>query len=90
MLNLLSVPSKVFCRIIIDRIREGVENTLRDEQAAYRKGKETSEQVHILRNILEQSLEWQAPLYVNFIDFRKAFDSDARQTLVNPQTVWHP
>ena len=26
-------------------------------------------------NIIEQSQEWQLPLYVNFIDFSKAFDS---------------
>ena len=25
--------------------------------------------------IIEQSLEWQSPLYLNFIDFCKAFDS---------------
>jgi hypothetical protein len=30
---------------------------------------------------LEQSLEWNSPLYVNFIDYEKAFDSIDRQTL---------
>jgi len=27
-----------------------------------------------LRIILEQSLEWRSPVYINFIDFKKAFD----------------
>ena len=82
-ISLLSVPSKVFCRIIIDRIREGIKDKLRNEQAAFRKGRGTSEQVFILRNILEQCAEWQAPLYINFIDFKKAFDSVVRDKLWN-------
>ena len=35
----------------------------------------------ILRNIIEQSIEWQAPLYINFVDFAKAFDSLDRSRL---------
>lgn len=31
--------------------------------------------------VLEQSLEWQSPLYFNFIDFKKAFDTIDRNTL---------
>ncbi|XP_062610980.1 uncharacterized protein LOC134272831 [Saccostrea cucullata] len=34
-----------------------------------------------LRIIIEQSLEWKSPLYVNFIDYEKAFDSVDRETL---------
>ena len=33
------------------------------------------------RNIIEQSIEWKTPLYINFIDFKKAFDSIHRDTL---------
>ena len=39
------------------------------------------EQVFILRNIVEQVNEWQATIYVNFIDFEKAFDSVHRDSL---------
>ena len=66
---------------MIDRIRDGLEDRLSPEQAAYRRGRGTSEQIYILRNILEQSMEWQAPLYVSFIDFKKAFDSIIREKL---------
>ena len=34
-----------------------------------------------MRNIIEQSIEWQSSLYVNFIDFQKAFDSVHRDSL---------
>ncbi|KAL9958657.1 hypothetical protein ACROYT_G035706 [Oculina patagonica] len=63
--------------------KEGVEKRLRQEQAAYRRGRGTTEQIFILRNIIEQSAEWQAPLYIGFIDFKKAFDSVRRDRLWN-------
>ncbi|KAJ8333838.1 hypothetical protein SKAU_G00411570 [Synaphobranchus kaupii] len=34
-----------------------------------------------LRIIVEQSLEWNSPLYINFINYEKAFDSVDRETL---------
>ena len=74
-ITLLSVVSKVMGRIVIDRIRTGVESKLKKEQAGFRSGTGTTEQIFILRNIIEQSIEWQSSLYVNFIDFEKAFDS---------------
>ena len=30
---------------------------------------------------MEQSLEWNSPLYINFIDYEKAFDSVDRKTM---------
>ena len=45
------VPSKVFGRVLIDRIRDGVNSNLRDEQAGFRSGRGTVEQIFILRNI---------------------------------------
>ena len=70
---MLSVEGKVLGRIIIDRIRKGVDRLLRKEQAGYRKSRGTTDQVFILRNIIEQANEWQAALYSNFIDFENAF-----------------
>ena len=81
---LLSIVGKILCRIIIDRIRSGVDDRLRKEQAGYRKGRETTEQVFILRNIIEQVNEWQAfkaTLSLIFIDFEKAFDSIHRESM---------
>ena len=60
--------------IIIDWIKRGIDSRLRKEQAGYRRGRGT-EQVFILRNIIEQVNEWQATLHLTFVDFEKAFDS---------------
>ena len=53
----------------------------RKKQAGYRQGRGTTEQVSILGNIIEQKNEWQATIYVNFIDFEKAFHSVHRDSL---------
>ncbi|KAL9960159.1 hypothetical protein ACROYT_G033572 [Oculina patagonica] len=80
-ITLLSVVSKVFTRIILTRIQNAVDNQLRKEQAGFRKGRSCTEQIFTLRNIIEQCMEWQASLHLNFIDFEKAFDSVHRITL---------
>jgi len=64
--------------MLLMRMQNGVEKKLQQEQAAYRRGRGTTEQIFILRNILEQSAEWQTPLYIGFIDFKQAFDSVRR------------
>jgi len=80
-ISLLSVPSKIFCIILIDRTKKGVDERLCQEQAGFKQGGGTVEQTFTLRNILEQCMEWQALIYVNFVDFRKAFDSVTREKL---------
>ena len=80
-ISLLSVPSKIFKRTVINRLYDGVNKRLRQEQAGFRKGRNTTEQIFTLRNIIEQSIEWQASLYVNFVDFEKAFDSVHQESL---------
>ena len=80
-ITLLSVAGKILGRIIIDRLRNGVDKRLRMEQAGYRNGRGTTEQVFVLRNILEQVNEWQSTLYLGFVDFEKAFDSVHRASL---------
>ena len=79
--TLLSIPGKILCRIIIERIQEKVNDKIRKEQAGFRKGTGCINQIHILKNIIEQCLEWKQPLYINFVDFRKAFDSINRENL---------
>ena len=59
----------------------GVDNLLRDQQAGFRKERSCTDQIATLRIIIEQSIEWNSPLYINFIDFEKAFDSLDRNTL---------
>ena len=78
---LLSMASKVFCRVILERIKTALDEKLREEQAGFWAGRSCMDQIATLRIIVEQSIEWQSSLYINFIDFEKAFDSISRDVL---------
>ena len=80
-ITLLSIPSKVLCKIILRRIDSAISDNLREEQAGFRSGKGCIDQIFSLRTIIEQSLEWNVPVFINFIDFSKAFDSIHRDSL---------
>ena len=82
-ITLLSVPGKVLGAIILERICESLEQHIREGQAGFRKGKSCADQIFILSNIFEQSVEWRREIVINFIDFKKAFDSLHRPTIWN-------
>ena len=71
---LLSVSGKILGNIMTERMRKEINKELRKKQAGFRPRRGT-DQIFILQIIIEQSVEWQAPFYLNFIDFEKAFDS---------------
>ena len=78
---LLSVPGKVLNRVILDRLKTVVDAKLRDHHAGFRKDRSCTDQIATLRIIVEQSMEWDSSLYINFVDYEKAFDSLDRDTL---------
>ena len=80
-ITLLSIPSKILAKVLIMRMSDEVDKNLRKEQAGFRKGRGCTEQIFALRNIIEQCTEWQRQLYINFVDFEKAFDSLHRDSL---------
>ena len=76
-ITLLPYVSKVFLKILHHRIISSLEESkvIDEEQAGFRNGRSCTDHIFTLRNIVEHCEEWRVPLYVNFIDFRKAFDS---------------
>ena len=80
-ITLLSLTSKIFTRIILQRLTGAIDNLLRQEQAGFRKGRSCIDHIFTLRQILEQTHEWNSSLYIAFVDFEKAFDSLHRDSL---------
>ncbi|CAH8631581.1 unnamed protein product, partial [Heterobilharzia americana] len=56
-ITLLSTPSKILSRIILERLRDALDSKLRPEQAGFRKYKSCADQIATLRIIIEQSIE---------------------------------
>ena len=52
----MSIVAKVLGRVLIKRIVVGTNAELRGEQAGFRKGRNTTEQIFVFRNIIEQEL----------------------------------
>ena len=80
-ITLLSIPSKVLCTIIINQLGPAIDKILRQEQSGFRKGRGCIDHITVLRNVIEQSTEWQRKLYILFVDYQKAFDSLHRESL---------
>jgi hypothetical protein len=80
-ITLLSVPGKVFNRILLERMRDAVDVRLQRHQAGFRRDRSSTDQIAMLHIMVEQSLEWNSLLYINFVDFHKVFDSLHRDTM---------
>ena len=65
-------------KIILNRLKPEAEKIIAEEQAGFRPGRSTTEQIFNLRILCERYLLHQQDLYHVFIDFKKAFDR-----------VWH-
>ena len=73
-ISLISHPSKVMLKIILNRLQPQAEEIIAEEQAGFRAGRSTTEQIFNLRILCEKYLQHQQNLYHVFIDFKKAFD----------------
>ena len=76
-ISLISHPSKVMLKIILNRLKPRAK-IITEEQAGFRAGRSTTEQIFNLRILCEKYLQHQQDLYHVFIDFKKAFNR-----------VWH-
>ena len=80
-ISLLSVPGKVFSRIIINRIIDHYESILDETQCGFRKQRGTVDMIFTARQIQEKAREQVCNLYICFFDLKKAYDSVPRDAL---------
>src|ERR1700761_6144633 len=80
-ISLVSHASKVLLKVILSRIQHTTKQELPDEQAGFRPGRGTRDQITNLRVLMAKLLEHNQPLYMCFIDFQKAFDSVQHEKL---------
>ena len=77
-ISLNSRQSKVMLKIILNRLKPEAEKIIDEEQAGFRPGCSTTEQIFNLRILCDRYLQYLHDLYHIFIDLKKAFDR-----------VWH-
>ena len=78
---LLSTPSKVFAKVILNRLKPWAEAHLCENQCGFRSGRSCADHLFTLRILMEKAREFHRPLYMCFIDLKKAYDSLSREAL---------
>ena len=78
MISFNSHPCKVVLKIIRNRLKSQAEKIIAVEQAGFRAGRSTTEQIFNLRILCERYLQHKQDIYHVFIDVKKAFNR-----------VWH-
>ena len=71
---LISYTSKVMLKILQARLQQYMSRELPDVQSAFRKGRETRDQIANISWIIEKPRELQKNIYFYFIDYAKAFE----------------
>ena len=70
-----SVILNVFSDIMEKRLRKQIENQLEEEQAAYRRERQTQDHIFTIRTVIEKAIAINKPLYMSFLDLKSAFDT---------------
>ena len=64
-INLISHPIKVILKIILNRLKPQAEKIIAEEQAGFRAGRNSTEQIFNLRILCEKYLQHQRDLYLS-------------------------
>ena len=73
--TLLSVPGKVFARVLLERIRHHLLAYQRPEQSGFTPKRSTIDRILALRVLIERKCDYRQRLVAAYVDLRKAFDS---------------
>ncbi|KAI5747504.1 hypothetical protein M8J77_015356 [Diaphorina citri] len=73
-ISLLSIPGKIYSRILETRLRDATETGLEESQCGFRRGRSTQDLIFTLRQITEKTIKFDSELHISFIDLEKAFD----------------
>ncbi|MGA9038985.1 MAG: reverse transcriptase domain-containing protein, partial [Terriglobales bacterium] len=80
-ITLMSIPAKLYNKILLNRIYPEINRILRPNQAGFRRNHSCIEHINTLRRIIEGTKDKQLPLITSYIDFAKAFDTINREKM---------
>jgi sorting nexin-29 len=81
-ITLLNVTYKILSSIILERLKEYLEEILGEYQCSFRPQRGTTNQIFVVRQILEKFYTHDIDLHLLFIAFKNAFDSINQKKLL--------
>jgi sorting nexin-29 len=81
-ISLLNTAYKILATVINNKLKTYAEDLLSQDQNGYRRNRSTTDNIFIMRKILEKCYEYNIEMHVLFIDFKQAFDSVDRQKTI--------
>lgn len=76
---LLNIAYKIFVKILYQRLHPYTEPTIGEYQSGFRVGRSTTDQLFIIRQILEKCKEYNIETHHLFVDLKAAYDSVIRK-----------
>lgn len=86
-MSLLSIPYKVISKIILSRLECYSNEIIIEHQAGFIKGRSTTNQISILKEILAKYQEYSKDCFAVFTDFQKAYDIIIRNKLLTQKNL---
>ncbi len=80
-ISLLSVPGKIYGRILNERMMKITEKIVGDNQGGFLKGRGCVDQIFAMKILVEKYLEKDRKLFAAFMDLEKAYDKVDRKGL---------
>ena len=80
--TLRSAVSKLLQIVLLKRLSDDIGKLLGENQCGFRRNRSCIDQLYSLHCIIHNCIEFNVPLYINFIGFKAAFDS------INREFIW--
>jgi hypothetical protein len=71
----LNISHKIFAILIYNKLSERIEPMISDCQMGFRPNRSTIDNIQTIKQIYENSYEYNIDLHIVFLDFKQAFDS---------------
>ena len=81
-ISLHNTAYKILATAINTRLKTYAEDLLSQGQNGFRRNRSTTDNIFIMRQLLEKCYEYNIGMHVFFIDFKQAFDSAKRQKTI--------
>ena len=78
---LLTTMYKLYAVLVFQKVRGRVKSFVSWTQAGFIRGRSCSNNLWILRRVIERAIEFNTPVYCIFVDYKGAFDALNRTTL---------